>query len=160
MLENTKCSTQCLLSQKGNKFWVSKRVYQEYSGNTLFMNTGIAHFYFSPSGNNLCLSQRDTAHLIIITNLVAFSLSIPLRLKLRKYRELKHKCHFQGSLSILRHHSWAGARDRNLSCIIHLRNQSPKSTWWMPAYVLNSVYKWMLLNSYHFIELVWRVRDL
>lgn len=137
---------------------------RRYIRNTLetlfFMNTGIAHFYFSPSGNNLCLSQRDTAHLIIITNLVAFSLSIPLRLKIWKYRELKHKCHFQGSLSILRHHSWAGARDRNLSCIIHLRNQSPKSTWWMPAYVLNSVYKWMLLNSYHFIELVWRVRDL
>lgn len=94
MSENTKCSTQGLLSQKGNKFWVPKKVYQEHSGNTLLMNTGIVHFCFSPSGNNLCLSQRDTAHLIIITNLVAFSLSIPLRLKIWKYRELKHKCHF------------------------------------------------------------------
>lgn len=129
---NTLHSVYWSLLQKGNELWVPKEGYQEHSGNTLLMNISLLTFYSSPSGN-LCLSQGSTAHLINVTNLVTLSLSVPLSKKIWKYRELKHKCHFQRFLSILRHPLWAGARDRQLDYIIHLRNPSPKSTWWMPS---------------------------
>lgn len=43
---NAAPSVFCL--RQGNKFWVSMEVYQEYSGNTLLMNTGMPTFTSLP----------------------------------------------------------------------------------------------------------------